>query len=150
MLETPEGLMRSEVAACHAQLTLPAKEPQGQKNTQNLAALESGGRFFGQVHLGTAWPVGEALLGAWRWDEPTVVESVRVLLCNGQGGAAALVTSVRARLCLCYFNCFFDMLRLERAAYGAESYVTKAGIDVDALRASSQTLLDWLLEHGNL
>jgi hypothetical protein len=79
-------------------------------------------RFPASLVLPSSYPLGDALLGRRRWDDPEVLLERDILLGPDHARAKQYVTEKRRKLLSKFLKAFAKLEPIERAAFGQHSY----------------------------
>lgn len=114
-----EGLPSlSSLGECHRQRQTPTRTAHGERNPDSV-----GDQTFPATSLiSGVSAVGDALQGLRRWDDWEVVEERNVLLGPNRQDAELRINETRKKLVEAYKCAVHKIERLERAAFGANSY----------------------------
>ena len=111
----------SEVSAAHRDMAAMNKGPTGQAHRFGLGE----GRFAGSVEMRGISALGDALVGARRWDSGTVLKERNLVLGLDDEAAWKHVESVRREMKKRWIECFIAMVQVEEEAFGESSYFRK-------------------------
>jgi hypothetical protein len=117
-LETPGMLNWEQIAACHRDLQAPVKTVNGETPKHSLPPF----RFPAAIHLESSYPLGDALIGRRRWDDPEVLIERNILLGPYDAIAFAYVQSKRQKTLKKFQKAFTKLESIERDAFGHNSY----------------------------
>jgi hypothetical protein len=91
-------------------------------------------RFPASIVLPSSYPLGDALLGRRRWDDPEVLLERDILLGPDHAAAKQYVEQKRRKLLSRFRKAFAKLEPIERAAFGQYSYfatLDQHGTDVE-------------------
>lgn len=117
-LEIPGQLTWSEVAACHRDLEAPLRGVGGDIPSHSVPPF----RFPASIHIPSSYPLGDALLGRRKYDDPEVILDIQRLLGPDDAVAADFVTKARQSLLANYRIAFQKLVELETQLYPDTSY----------------------------
>ena len=123
-LDKEGTLTYEEIAACHRNLEAPARGVNGDVPTHSLPPF----RFAGSVVLESSSALGDALVGRRKWTDPEVIGERDILLGNDDDAALALVEDIRGRMVRKIIKAFASLIKIEREAFGENSYFLVKGI----------------------
>jgi hypothetical protein len=117
-LEKPGTPNWQEVAACHRDMEAPTRGVGGDTPKHSVPPF----RFPASVTLLSSYPLGDALLGRRKWDDPEVLMERNILLGPDDARAKQYVDEKRQKLLAKYRKAFAKLDPIERAAFGENSY----------------------------
>ncbi|KAI9853271.1 MAG: hypothetical protein M1824_001468 [Vezdaea acicularis] len=121
-LDNEESETWDQLAAYHRALLACYKSPSGR-------SADAYGRpdapFAAGVKLFSTWAIGDALIGARRWDDPMVVRDRNRLLGPDSESRIALVQEVRQRLLDNFLEAFLILEEAEKTSFGSDSFFLK-------------------------
>jgi hypothetical protein len=122
-LDLEEAERWDDLVRCHQGFQAPEKSTSGEGFRYGRPPFP----FPGTTKLGTTSMVGDAMVGARRWDDPRVIEERDILLGNDANAAWKLVEDTRARLKEEFLKAFPFIRMAEIRAYGARSFYRNLG-----------------------
>jgi hypothetical protein len=122
-LDLEEAERWSDLVRCHQGFQTPEKSTSGEGFRYGRPLFP----FPGTTKLGSTSLVGDAMVGARRWDDPRVMEERDILLGNDTKAAWELVEEIRARLKKEFLKAFPFVRIAEMRAYGARSFYRNLG-----------------------
>ncbi|KAH0563233.1 hypothetical protein GP486_002201 [Trichoglossum hirsutum] len=117
-LDVPEAEKWSDLVKCHQGFIAPHKSTSG----EGFRYGRPGFTFPGAVKLSSTSMVGDAMVGARRWDDPQVLAERDILLGPDAEVACAQVRKIRQRLVNEYKKAFQFMREAEMRAFGDKSF----------------------------
>ncbi|KAI9763395.1 MAG: hypothetical protein M1839_006454 [Geoglossum umbratile] len=118
MLDTEEAETWNQVAQCHQSMEAPMKSTSGEGFRYSRPLFP----FPGVTKLSSTSCVGDALIGARRWDDIQVQEERNILLGPDDKSALQLAEEIRERLVQAFFHAFPYVRMNEERAYLDRSY----------------------------
>jgi Phytanoyl-CoA dioxygenase (PhyH) len=116
-LELAECGTVESVASAHAKMQPVQRAPAGQGHHFSV-----GGRFEGAVEIRGVTAVGDALMGARRWDSGAVLMERNVILGGDEEAAHGLIAIGREKMKKAWKEGFELMVKSEMCAFGEDSY----------------------------
>ena len=107
-----------EVSRSHRDMVPIKKEPSGQNHHFGIG----GGRFVASVELRGISALGDALVGARRWDSKSVIRERDLVLGRDDVKAQEFVNEVRERMKRAWKQCFYEVVNAETEGFGENSY----------------------------
>ena len=117
-LEMKECGSWEEVSAAHRNMWAMKVGPTGQKHEFPVGE----GRFAGSIEMRGMSAIGDALVGARRWDSRAVLSERDLILGSDDGEAWKYVGRVRKRVKEEWKRCFKTMVEAEASEYGEKAY----------------------------
>jgi hypothetical protein len=122
-LDLEEAERWSELVQCHQGLITPKKSTSGEGFRYGCPPFT----FPGVTKLVSTSKVGDAMVGARRWDDPRVLEERNILLGPDAEAAWRRVVEIRARLVEEFLKAWPFVKMAEMRAYGEHSFYRNLG-----------------------
>ncbi|KAI9766365.1 MAG: hypothetical protein M1840_006629 [Geoglossum simile] len=122
-LDLEEAERWSELVQCHQGLITPKKSTSGEGFRYGCPNFT----FPGVTKLVSTSKVGDAMVGARRWDDPRVLEERDILLGPDAEAAWKRVLDIRARLVEEFLKAWPFVKMAEMSAYGEHSFYRNLG-----------------------
>ncbi|KAI9748266.1 MAG: gamma-tubulin [Chaenotheca gracillima] len=118
-LDNQESETWSQIAACHRDMVACQKSPSGRSAG---AYGRPSTAFPAAVKLPSTSAIGDALMGARRWNDPMAERERDRLFGSNEASAKAFVREVRARIITRLRESFSVLLDYEQDRFGADSF----------------------------
>jgi hypothetical protein len=119
----PHGEFK-EVLAAHRDLSPMRVGPVGEGHKFRVE-----GRFAAGIEMRGMSALGDALVGARRWDSSAILMERDLVLCSDDGEAWEYINKVRARMREEWKACFQRLVRAECPEYGENTYFKQFNVD---------------------
>jgi hypothetical protein len=117
-LENPRTLDWQQVADCHRGLEAPSRGVGGDIPTHSLPPF----RFPASIVLPSSYPLGDALIGRRKWDDPEVLSQRDILLGPDHHLALTFVKQNREKMVKKFLKVFNKLESIERNAFSQNSF----------------------------
>ncbi len=123
-LDLDEAERWTELVKCHQAFVTPRKSTSGEGFRYGRPTFT----FRGVTKLNHTSNVGDAMVGARRWDDPRVMKERDILLGADDEAALRMVAVIRSRLVSEFIDAFPSVKKAEMEAYGNRSfYMNRSG-----------------------
>ena len=113
-----------EVSAAHRDMTATQTGPVGESHR-----FKVGGRFAASIEMRGISALGDALVGARRWDSGAVLMERDLVLGSDEDEAWEYINKVRARMREEWKSCFNRLVRAESREYVENSYFKQFNVE---------------------
>ena len=150
-LDLEEAERWSDLVRCHQALEVPQKSTSGEGFRYGRPSF----LFPGVSKLQSTSMVGDAMVGARRWDDPQVITERNLLLGSDAVEACRRVKEIRERLVSEFLRVFPFIERAESEAYQERSFFRRQGAprpspDQDAVSDLSSSISEISVTEGGL